>query len=303
MNTNLFRRIRPLRCFGAGLVVIAFFQPGVGYGQAPEPVLLNPGTRTTIAVDSAQSDCVINEIGDVSRIVGFPTVTCSDNPAAAIPLQVLAASAVSTQFQLFNGVFTSIQNLDATARLFRDIQIPLPQEEPFLSTLRLQVATEAAWSGGFLVGGAPSTFAQVTATLQLRDVTDGATGPVIASDTFFTERFDSVFDLELPTSFLGLADLLNQVDAIDVSNSSGSDVTALVQRGRTYRIELEVKCDVGAPVFGFAVCLFSGDDASTELDLAPDNPLADVFANDGFRVAPFEVTVDSDPVAEAVSQL
>ena len=145
--------------------------------------------------------------------------------------------------------------------------------------------------------------AQVTATLQLRDVTDGATGPVIASDTFFTERFDSVFDLELPTSFLGLADVLNQVDAIDVSNSSGSDVTALVQRGRTYRIELEVKCDVGAPVFGFAVCLFSGDDASTELDLAPDNPLADVFANDGFRVAPFEVTVDSDPVAEAVSQL
>ena len=154
MNTNLFRRIRPLRCFGAGLVVIAFFQPGVGYGQAPETVLLNPGTRTTIAVDSAQSDCVINEIGDVSRIVGFPTVTCSDNPAADIPLQVLAASAVSKQFQLFNGVFTSIQNLDATARLFRDIQIPLPQEEPFLSTLRLQVATEAAWSGGFLVGGA-----------------------------------------------------------------------------------------------------------------------------------------------------
>jgi hypothetical protein len=302
MNTTFFGRIRPVRCFAVSLMAIAFCQADVSYGQAPE--VLNPGTRTTIAVASAQSDCATNQtITWQDKIALLPITTCSDNPAADIPLQVLAASAVSTQFTLFNDIFTSIQNHDASARLFRDIQIPEPEQEYFSSTLRLQVATEAAWSGGFVVGGAPSTYAQMTATLQLRDVTDSETGPVIASDTFFVERFDSVFDLELPTSVLGLTDLLNQVDAIDVSNSSGSDITALVQRGRTYRIELEAKCNVGAPVFGFAVCLFAGDTAAAELGLAPDNPLSDVFANDGFQVAPFEVTVDSDPIEEAVSQL
>jgi hypothetical protein len=307
MNRTLFKRTRLLRYQGAGLMAIALLQPGAGYGQTVE--LLNPGARTTLPVDSAQSDCATNQIGDASNIVGIPIVTCSDNPTADIQLQVLAASAGSARLQLPPSgpgnpvIWTSIQNHDSSARLFRDIRIPVPEEEYFSSTLRLQVATEAAWSGGFVVGGAPSTYAQITATLQLRDVTDSETGPVIASDTFFVERFDSVFDLELPTSVLDLADLLNQVDAIDVSNSSGSDITALVQRGRTYRIELEAKCDVGAPVFGFAFCLFAGDTAAAGLGLEQGNPLSAVFANDGFQVAPFEVTVDSDPIEAAVSQL
>jgi hypothetical protein len=269
-------------------------------------LLLQPGAQATIAIDSVASDCTTDESVAGTKFAGSPITACLDDPGAETQLEVFAASAFSSQFQLFTGTFSSIQNHSATARLISEVEVETPSEEPYSSTLKMQVATEAAWSGGFIAAGAPSTFGQVTATLQLRDVTDATEsdpGPVIASDTFFVERFDSTFDLEVGSVSSSLVDLLNQVDAIDVSNSSGADLTAWVRRGRTYQIELEVKCDVGAPAFGFAICMFSGASAADELQLSSTNPLAVVLANDGFRIAPIEVRVDSDPVQDTASQL
>lgn len=265
---------------------------------AAQPVELAPGTKTTIGVEETTPDCSTAESVSGSNVQTFwsPSTLCVAEPTSDPPLQVFAISAFSAKSPFAETTFSSLQNLSATARLVRDIEIPLPAEEPFLSNLWAHVATEVAWSGGFVAAGTPSTYAQITGTLQVRDL---STGLVIASNTFFTERFDS--ELALPTSigFGGLVDALNQVNAVDVSSSSGADVKALLQRGRTYAIEVEAKCDVGAPAFGFAFCLFAGDVVG-ELGLPSDHPLVGVFADDGFLVAPFEVTVDSDAVEDAL---
>jgi hypothetical protein len=281
----------------AGIAVLGL---GIGVTALAQPLILTPGARTTIPIQSTTSDCETYQQGNASKVVfWFPITTCLDDPLADTPLRVLAASGFSSQFSFFPGGFSSIQNIGATATLRRKIQIPEPLEEPFLSTLRVQIATEAAWSGGFVAAGANNSYAQIVATLQLRDVTDGPDGPVVASDTFFRERFDARFDLAFDISLGGIVEALNLVDAVDVSNSSGADITAYLRRGRTYVIELETRCEVGAPVFGFAFCLFAGN-AGSELGIPSDNPLAVVFADDGFQVAPLEVIVDSDPVEDAI---
>jgi hypothetical protein len=275
-------------CFGGAFPVMA------------EPLTLVTGATTTIGVGEMIPDCAtVQEVADSNvQRVWEPLEICNASPTGAPQLETLTVSAVSTGF-FGERTYTSLQNLSAAAKLVREVQIPEPEEELYSTTLRTQIATEVAWSGGFVIAGTPSTYAQITATLQVRDL---VTGLVVASNTFFTERFDSEFALPADLGLSGLADALNQVDAVDVSDSSGADVTALLRRGRNYAIELEAKCEVGVPAFGFGLCLFHGD-AGTVLGVPFDNPLADILANDGFGVAPIEVTVDSDPVEDALNRI
>ena len=263
-----------------------------------QPVQLSPGETTTIAIDGSLTDCQQQIlIGRESFIAALlPVTTCTADLLDDPPLRMTTATALTIANSLAD--FSSTQDLRSAAKIIRTIEIPVPSEEFYSSTLRVQVATEVAWSGVLIAAGAKSTYAQITATLRIRDVTDSPSGPVVASDTFFAERFDASLDLEIPTSISGLAQLLNLVDAVDVSASSGTDVTAYLQRGRTYAIELEAKCEAGAPAFGFSVCLFS---ASALTDLGLTGPLEGVLANDGFSVAPFEVVVESDPVQDLVA--
>lgn len=272
--------------------------------SSAQPVQLTPGSTTTIEIAGTTVDC--SEVADVSgsnvQQFWIPNTGCLADQFGDQQLKVFAVSAFSTGVL---GNFSSLQNLNSTAKLIREITIPKPVVEPFLSTLRVQVATEVTWSGGLVAAGVASTYGQIIATLQVRDVTAAPTGPVVASNTFFSERFDAQLDLPTGISLGGVVEALNLVDTVDVSNTSGADVTAFLERGRTYAIELEAKCDVGAPAIGFAFCVFAGS-AVTDIGgtgLPSGNPFADVFADDGFQVAPFEVTVESDPVQDAINQL
>jgi hypothetical protein len=170
------------------------------------------------------------------------------------------------------------QRASATARLINEFEIPVAPAGEGVEVLPVQIATEVTWSGILLAAGFNSTFAQVIATLQVRDI---ATGLVVASNTFLFERVDA--DLSL--------DVLDAIEAVDITNSSGADITALLVPGRTYSIEVEAKCDVSVPLIGAAVCSFFAD-PETDLPL-----IRDLFGGDGFDVASITVTVDTDPVA------
>jgi len=285
----------PLICRHVVLVVlvgILWSAPKI----SAQPVDLTPGVTKTIEITSSTENCSTAITGNPNQYTAWaPVADCVANPADATPLKVFALSAFSKRFDPLGGTFSSVQNLNSVAKLIQQITIPVPIKEPFLSTLRVQVGTEVVWSGGFIAAGAPSTYAEISATLQIRDITDGDAGPIVASNTFLNERFDSQLDLPDESGVAGLTEALNLVDAVDVSGSSGADVMAYLERGRTYTIELETRCDAVAPVIGFGICLFAADSASA-LGLSSSDTLYKMLSNDGFKVAPFEVTVESDPV-------
>jgi hypothetical protein len=164
----------------------------------------------------------------------------------------------------------------------------------------VQIATEASWDGLMFALGLNTTFAQVIATLQVRDTT---TGEVVASDTFLNERVDAEFD---PSLLRG--NILGATNAEIVTYSSGTDLTAYLARGRNYAIEVEAKCEISVPLLGAAVCTFY--DAVPELpdlrELFPNGGnaqqasrrlgLFEIFDGDGFDVIDITVTVASDPI-------
>lgn len=155
------------------------------------------------------------------------------------------------------------------------------------------------WSGGTIVAGIESTFVQVVATLQVRDITDATTespGPVVASDTFLFERTDADFDITLPDAGI----VFPSFAVADISSSSGADVTALLRRGRTYRIELEAKCNVQVPVVGVGVCLFAKNPSEVLGFGTVGNPAIgyDGWDNDGFTVSDITVAVGSDSLQD-----
>lgn len=274
--------------------IVASLVLGGSVGQAQ--TLVSPGTTTIIPIANSANDCV----QEASIVAGVqPVTTCSADATAPVPLQVLAASGISSDPDTFFG-----QTVVSIAKLIQNIQIPVPAQGAYSPALPVQIATEAAWSGGMVVAGLDSTFAQVVATFQIRDITDATAdnpGPVVASDTFLFERTDADFEISIPDNALDFVDFLNLIDIVDVSNSSGTDITAFLVRGRTYAIELEAKCDVQAPIFGFGACLYSGN-VLTALGL-PAGDLLTLVENDGFSATDITVTVASDPIQNLLSSL
>jgi hypothetical protein len=259
------------------------------FAQSADIVDVGPGTTTQLDIKESSEDCST----DASVPGGdAPTAVCSADADAPDGPQLRI-----TALSLPN---TSGQRALSVATLSRSIQIPMPTSGPYSPVLPVQIATEVAWSGGAIVAGIETTFEQVVGTFQLRDITDAATespGPVVASDTFLFERTDADFEIPVPTDYSGIAGFVNLVEFVDISNSSGADVTALLERGRTYRIELEAKCEVEVPYLGYGVCLFSKDAQALLPGLV--TPAANGFPawdNDGFAVSDITVTVGSDPV-------
>ena len=168
------------------------------------------------------------------------------------------------------------QEAVAVATLINEISIPEAPASGGSDVLPVQIATEVNWSGVLLAAGVNSTFAQVVATLQARDM---ETNEVVASNTFLFERVDA--DLTL--------NVIDALEGMDLTNSSGADITALMKRGRTYRIEVEAKCHVSVPLMGAALCTFI--DSPVGLPGADD-----LLGGDGFDVKSITVTVAGDPV-------
>lgn len=278
-------------CRACAATVVALFTAVSVQAQT----FINPGTTTVLDVTLSSEDCFTYP--DQELAIG-PKRTCLADADAATtqPIEVLAASGISSDPDTFFG-----QEVLAIGTLYQTIQIPLPGAEELHSpVLPVQIGTEVSWSGGMIVAGLDSTFAQVVATLQIRDITDATgsdLGPVVASNTFLFERTDADFEITIPDGTItAIADFLNLIEIVDISNRSGADVTALLVRGRTYAIELEARCDVQVPIFGFASCLFSSS-ALTTLGITPSD-LFTPIDDDGFRVTDFTVTVGSDPVQD-----
>ncbi len=174
------------------------------------------------------------------------------------------------------------QRASATARLINEFDIPAVTAGRGVEVLPVQIATEVNWSGVLFAGGMNSAFAQVIGTLQVRDTT---TGLVVASNTFLFERVDADFSLNV----------IDAIDGADITSSSGADITALLVRGRTYGIEVEVKCDVSVPVVGAAVCAFFDQLNTHDSIQLPSFP--NLFGGDGFDVTNITVTLGTDAVS------
>jgi len=289
------------RCTDIGASALLCLGMASAHAQSVDIVL--PGTTTQFDIASSSGNCstkattrCFNRYSNTTeQCIGannYMTTICS---ADADPLdngpqlRVIAASSFS--------IYSNTE-VESIATLSRSIQVPVPTSGPYSTSLPVQVATEVAWSGGAIVAGFDLVNVQVIATFQIRDVTDATAespGPVVASDTFLWERTDA--DLQVPFGAGAVFTLVNLLpEFVDISNSSGTDVTALLERGRTYRIELEAKCVVDVPWAGWGVCLFSKDAPELLSLVTPVTTGFPAWDNDGFAVSDFTVTVGSDPV-------
>ena len=172
------------------------------------------------------------------------------------------------------------QTGSATATMIN--QVLIPDSPNGIQILPVQIATEVSWLGYLIVGGFNNTFAQVSATLQVRNTT---TDQVVASDTFLFERADASLTL----------DALEVISGTMISNGTGTDITALLERGQTYAIEVEAKCDMAVPFVGGAACLFLHN-ANSSIDNLPF--AVGAFSANGFDIGAITVTVASDAVED-----
>ncbi len=226
----------------------------------------------------------------------------AQSQASPNQLQVRAISGAT----ILDNAITPVKNATSIARRIDVISITETPATGGSQTLPVQISTEVSWSGLMFAVGVNSTFAQVAATLQVRD---SETGEVIASDTFLFERVDADFDpalLEL--------DVLSSVDAKIIKYGSGSDITAYLKRGRNYIVEVEAKCEVSVPLLaGGAACSFYSETPQVISDLVAlfpqqqrDNPESEltaeqlgidkIFQGQGFSVPNITVAVPSDPI-------
>ena len=106
---------------------------------------------------------------------------------------------------------------------------------------------------------------------------------MVASDTFLFERADAK---------LAILDAIDIVSGVKITNSTGTNITAFLERGQIYAIEVEAKCDIAVPSLGGSACTFFDDVASVITII----PFSSAFVGDGFDVGPITVTVASDPV-------
>jgi len=113
----------------------------------------------------------------------------------------------------------------------------------------MSISTEINWGGVPLPYKIlPPSYAQITATLQVRDTT---TGKVVASNTFLFEHAANVTDLNpgliVDCDFTAdpfECDGANPFQLLaSVNNSTGADLSAQLLRGREYTVEVEARCE------------------------------------------------------------
>ncbi len=260
---------------------------------AQAQTFINPGD--TVVLSAGDDLTCATEIASPSGSVLAASVTeCNTYDVDSAPdvdprhLNILTAPGIS--FDSDNILFA--ERATSTAKLINQFQITSGGSE----VLPVQISTEVSWSGVLVVLGANSTFAQIIATLQVRDTT---TNQVVASNTFLSERVDADPALNL----------LEAIDGVDVTNSSGADITALLVRGRTYAIEVEAKCDSNARLISLALCSFydganvtipggtlPGGQVVGNIKLSDMAGISDLLGGDGFDVANITVSVGSDLV-------
>ena len=263
-------------------------------------VIVAPGTTTVIDIGTSGTSCA--EADSIGAGVLQPVTDCIADPnqADGLHMRVLAVSGLSQDPNTFFG-----QTVSSVARLLQPIQVPLSSEAGASPTVPVQIATQIAWSGGMIVAGIDSTFGQIIGTLQVRDVTDADQnnpGPLVASNTFLFERVDADLEIDIPDGPIStFIQFFNLIEIEDLSSSTGADLTVFLKRGRNYVIEVEAKCDVQVPIFGFGACLFSNN--VLNLLSLPDSPLFAPIENDGFMVSDITVTVASDPLEGLLSSL
>ncbi len=147
------------------------------------------------------------------------------------------------------GTNGSTRSSAVTGRLLNRFELEAPTTSPASATLPVQISTEINWDGVlYPYKILPPSYAQITATLQVRDTT---TGEVVASNTFLYEHAASVMDLR-PTPVLDCdftgdgidCEFANPFDLlVSVNNSSGADLSAQLLRGREYTVEVEARCE------------------------------------------------------------
>lgn len=260
--------MQPLNSDRSSISVIAFILGMLGLAQLGDsPVqaqtVILPGESIVLNSADAPPECS----GEDS---GVPvTRECQTNERH---LDVAAVSGISSEELLDSQTGSTLATLIN--------QILIPESANASQVLAVDVATEVAWSGALIVGGFNNTFAQVIATLQVRNTT---TGQVVASDTFLFERADAK---------LAILDAIDIVSGVKITNSTGTNITAFLERGQIYAIEVEAKCDIAVPSLGGSACTFFDDVASVITII----PFSSAFVGDGFDVGPITVTVASDPV-------
>ncbi len=206
----------------------------------------------------------------------------------------------------------SIRSSAAAGRLINRFELAAPDTSPASDTLPVQVSTEINWDGIlYPLKILPPTYAQVTATLQIRDTT---TEEVVASNTFLFENAASITDLR-PGGIVDCTsgtdidcELKNPFDLlVSVNNGTGADLSAELVRGREYTVEIEAKCEhtanfglEGIWVFALpAGCFFGAGETEDFNDFTNQFGVDALF--DGFTVAPITVTVGPDVVAQVAS--
>jgi len=315
-------------------VLLAVALPAVVHAQTEvlpgQTVTLGPFDSAVCDNQSEPYDYTIN--GQLQSPV-LPFVNCDVSQSAVGGLKVRAGAGAFVAGGGLNQ--TIVRRSDplrygfAVGRIGNTIQIPaLESGQVGSEVLAAQFSTEVAWNG-LLWNRRISipSWAQVVATLQLRDLTTGA---VVASNTFLNERADLEF--VLPENFGDFT--FFAYGWRSVKNASGVDLTAQIVRGRDYRIEIEAKCEDLSVVFPLKInpfdqnlggigdalwsgggCFFTDDSVNS---IAPDDdflsvtlPVAFPFfnfdlkydVNGGFIASPVTVTVQDDTKAKLAELL
>jgi hypothetical protein len=311
--------------FGISCVFIVLAVVSASIAHAQNEVL--PGETATLEL-SAYSECEEHTKQYAYKINGvrynpkLPVVNCDVTQSASGLLKVRAGRgafiAGGGSNQEITPIGEPLRHGYAIGRIGNIIQIPeIDPDHVGSEVLAAQISTEVAWNG-LLWNRRISipSWTQVVATLQVRDTTDSEAGPLIASTTFLNERAD--LDSNLPASFGDFYAFA--YGWTTVRNSSGVDLTAQLVRGRTYRIEVEAKCEDLSVVFPVAInpfadyggvprtvlwsgggCFFSNSASGDALDLT----LTSFFGSHlrynvkgGFEVQPLTVTVQDDAKAK-----
>jgi hypothetical protein len=329
-------RPAPIPGISRAVMFLAVALPAIVHAQTTTVL---PGQSVTLPPFNydqceAQSQEYKYTIDGVLESPELPFVNCDVSQSVMGKLKVRAGTGA---FVAGGGLNQTIEPLSdplrygfAVGRIGNTIQIPVLESGQVGSeVLAAQISTEVEWNG-LLWNRRISipSWAQIVATLQLRDLT---TGSVVASNTFLNERAD--LDSTLPANFGDFSAFA--YGWTSVQNASGVDLTAQLVRGRTYRIEIEAKCEDLSVVFPVAINPFELDPANvgaalwsgggcffTDADTpssAPDGdalsvtlPVAFPFfnfnlrynvINGGFFARPLTVTVQDDTKARLAEVL
>ena len=147
----------------AGILAVTLAATGSTHAQT----LVDPGTSTVIPVVASLTPPCVEESSLGGGSVPATTL-CVVDTSHPQQIGIFAASGLANPLDPETEFFG--QTVFTIGTLVNEIEIPVPLTAPFQDALLVQVATEVAWNGGLVTAGLDSTFVQVIATLQIRDV-------------------------------------------------------------------------------------------------------------------------------------